>query len=162
MRFISPYPTSVNRVCINNTDLYNAINNWSGSSIFKNYGMHEWESTITSSPNCIINGKAYMKCKYCNYEDKDNILIIPKLGHSFINNVCTQCNRDISNIVLSFEEYKIKYNSLVEQLQLDNFTIYTDNFNYEADDVKYIKEDSITCEHLEYIINQYDKIKLVS
>lgn len=163
IRFTSPYPSSVNRVCVNNTDLYNAINNWSGSSIFKNYGMHEWENIAGISPNCIVDGRTgYMKCKYCNYEDKDNVLIIPKLGHSFINNVCTQCNRNISNIVSSFEEYKIKYNSLVEQLQLDNFTIYTDNFNYEADDVKYIKEDSITCEQLEYIINQYDKIKLVS
>lgn len=152
----------INRLCLTNQEAVDYINNYNPSLVPKSYGLHNWiQGNIISEATCTIDGKREPSiCEFCDYEDYSNI-IIQKLGHNFINNVCNRCNKDISSIVLSYNTCKKKYDTLVDYIRslgINDFSYYSD-FNYEAEDIKFIEDKATTCDQLEKIKNDYNELK---
>lgn len=152
----------INRLCLTNQEAVDYINNYNSSLTPKSYGLHNWiQGDIISEATCTMNGERKPSiCEFCDYEDYFNT-IIQKLGHNFINNVCSRCNRDISSIVSSYNTYKQKYDALVDyiiSLGINDFSYYS-SFDYEAEDIKFIENNITTCEQLEKIISNYNDLK---
>lgn len=157
----------INRLCVPTQEMLDSLNNAISKNTFSapnSYGLHEWvaaEGGEEQTATCLEDGLAGKRqCKQCDYTD-ENPAVIPKLGHYFVDNKCERCNKDISNIVSSFEQYKEEYNKLIDSLQLDESEKYIEEFNYDADDIKYIADDEDTCEQLESVIAKYDDLDTI-
>ena len=50
---------------------------------------------ITKEPTCTENGKKTFTCTKCGHTKTESI---EKLAHNFVNEVCTRCGYDISDI----------------------------------------------------------------
>ena len=61
---------------------------------------------ITKEPTCTENSEKIFTCKNCGHTKTE---VVEKLGHKFVNEVCTRCGYDISKISAVDQVYCIYY-----------------------------------------------------
>ena len=79
---------SGNTFTVSNGRISGKISHQCGYAVIYNACAHSWSTTVTKAATCTAEGASKSTCSKCG-ESKTNV--IPALGHTYSNDVCTVC-----------------------------------------------------------------------